>query len=57
MAKKGSKKMSATPTPASSKTKKSGSGTGTGKNPLGYHTGGGKGGGKMPGLQGKSGKC
>jgi len=54
MAKGSRSKMSATPVPASSKKKKAGSGTGSGKNLLGYHTGGGKGGGKTPGLQGKS---
>lgn len=50
MAKKGSKKMSATPVPNSPK--KPGSGKGTGKNPFGYSTSGkskGKGG-KTPGL-------
>jgi hypothetical protein len=54
MAKKGSKKMSATPVPASSSIKKPGSGIGTGANPLGYATGGKQKGGKTPGLQGKS---
>lgn len=55
MAKKGSKRMSATPVPPS--TKKAGSGKGNGTNPLGYPTAGSQKGGKMPGLQGKSGKC
>lgn len=38
MAKKGSKKMSATPVPPS--VKKPGSGKGSGKNPFGYRTAG-----------------